>query len=76
MEHVTAFLNASAIDSEPPKTWREAKIVPIFKRKGRATDPNNYRSLAINPPFAKLFMATMNRRLTKVAKEQNLHAPT
>ena len=76
MEHVTKFLNASAIDSEPPRTWRETKIVPIFKHKGRTTDPNNYRSLAINPPFAKLFMATMNHRLTTVAKEQNLHAPT
>jgi hypothetical protein len=73
---LTEFLNVTAIDNEPPKSWREAKIVPIFKHKGHTSDPNNYRSIAINPPFAKLFMATINRRLTRIAKEQNLHAPT
>jgi hypothetical protein len=56
--------------------WRETKIVPIFKNKGSTSDPNNYRSIAINPPFSKLFMAVINRRLTKIATEQNLHAPT
>ena len=69
------FLNATAIDNTPPRTWREAKIVPIFKQKGNITDPSNYRSIAINPPFAKIFMAVMNRRLTKIATDQNLHAP-
>ena len=57
IEQLTKFLNATAIDNEPPKAWREAKIVPIFKHKGSASDPNNYCSIAINPPFAKLFIA-------------------
>jgi hypothetical protein len=61
---VTDFLNKSAIDNKPPTTWRESKITPIYKNKGNAADPSNYRSLAITPPFTKLFMAIMNRRLT------------
>jgi hypothetical protein len=73
---LTKFLNATAIDNEPPKTWREAKIVPIFKHKGSTSDPKNYRSIAINPPFAKIFMTIINRRLTRIAREANLHAPT
>ena len=66
----------SAIDNKPPRSWRESKVVPIYKNKGRTPDPGNYRSLAINPPFAKNFMAVMNRRLTTFAKENNIHAPT
>jgi hypothetical protein len=73
---LTNFLNKTAIDNKPPQSWREAKIVPIYKNKGSTSDPNNYRSIAINPPFAKLFMAVINRRLTQLAKDQNLHAPT
>jgi hypothetical protein len=73
---LTNFLNATAIDNKPPQSWREAKIVPIYKNRGSASDPQNYRSIAINTPFAKLFMAIMNRRLTTFAKDQNLHAPT
>jgi hypothetical protein len=76
IESMTTFMNKSAIDNPPPQTWRASKIVPLFKNKGNINDPSNYRSLAINPPFAKLFMAVMNNRLTKTANIQDLHAPT
>ena len=76
IEELTKFLNMTAFDNKPPQSWREAKIVPIFKNKGSTSDPNNYRSIAINPPFSKLFMAVINKRLTKIATDQNLHAPT
>jgi hypothetical protein len=76
VKNLTTFLNRSAIDNAPPGAWRETKIVPIYKNKGSTTDPGNYRSLAITPPFAKLFMAVMNSRLTNKARELNLHAPT
>ena len=70
------FLNASAITSAPPQSWRTAKIVPLYKGKGDASDPENYRSIAITPPIAKVFMATMNHRLTAQANSMELHAPT
>ena len=59
------FLNKSAIDNIPPTTWRESKITSLYKNKGNPADPNNYRSLAVTPPFTKIFMAIMNKRLTK-----------
>jgi hypothetical protein len=76
IQSLAAFLNASAIDQTPPTSWRTAKVVPLYKGKGDATDPENYRSIAIPPPFAKVFMATMNARLTTAANTLNLHAPT
>jgi hypothetical protein len=48
----------------------------LYKGKGDATNPENYRSIAIPPPIAKVFMATINQRLTTTANEMNLHAPT
>jgi hypothetical protein len=57
---VASFLNKSAIDQLPPERWRASKIQPIYKGKGSRRTPENYRSIAITPPFTKLFMATMN----------------
>jgi hypothetical protein len=73
---MTKFLNDSAIDQLPPMSWRNIKVVPLYKGKGSTTDPRNYRSIAITPPFAKIFMAVVNQRLRKAANELNLHAPT
>jgi hypothetical protein len=73
---LATFLNESAILSAPPASWRTAKIVPIYKGKGDASLPANYRSIAITPPLSKVFMTTMNNRLTELATTKNLHAPT
>jgi len=73
---LATFLNESAILSEPPASWRTAKIVPVYKGKGDASLPENYRSIAITPPLSKVFTATMNNRLTEIATSRNLHAPT
>jgi hypothetical protein len=70
------FLTTSAITQEPPQTWRNTKIIPLFKQKGDPKDMNNYRSIAIPPPFTKLLMAVMNQRLTDHAEDKEIHAPT
>ena len=59
------FLNESAIFNAPPASWRMAKVVPIYKGKGDIKLPENYRSIAITPPLSKVFMATINNRLTE-----------
>lgn len=73
---MTTFLNKSAVDQLPPASWRETKVVPLYKGKGSLNKPENYRSIAITPPFTKLFMAVVNKRLTTKATELKLHAPT
>jgi hypothetical protein len=57
---IASFLNKSAIDQLPPTAWRASKVQAIYKGKGHKNEPDNYRSIAITPPFTKLFMATMN----------------
>jgi hypothetical protein len=67
IECMASMLNKSAIDQLAPSLWRTAKVTPLFKGKGDATDPANYRSIAVAPPLSKLLMAVMNRRLTEHA---------
>ena len=64
---LATLLNRSAIEQLPPSQWRTSKVTPLYKGKGDATLPENYRSIAVAPPLSKLFMAIMNRRLTNVA---------
>lgn len=70
------LLNASAIDKLLPTSWWETKVVPLYKGQGPTSDPENYQSIAITPPFAKLFMVLINSRLTAKATELQLHTPT
>ena len=64
VDALSAFLNASAVEQLAPQSWRDTKVVPLYKGKGDRGDMNNYRSIAITPPFTKVFMAVMTRRLT------------
>ena len=73
---LATFLNESAIAAAPPASWKTAKVIPLYKGKGNASLPENYRSIAITPPLSKVFMAVMNNRLTEKANAMDLHAPT
>ena len=73
---IADFLNKSAIEQLAPQAWRNSKVIPLYKGEGAITDCNNYRSIAVSPPFAKLFMSIVNQRLTNIADENQLLAPT
>ena len=57
---IADFLNKSAIEHLAPQAWRNSKVVPLYKGEGALTDCNNYRSIAVSPPFAKFLMAIVN----------------
>ena len=57
---VAEFLNSSAIDQLQLEQWQATKVTPLYKGKGDAMIPENYRSIAITPPFAKLLMVVVN----------------
>jgi sorting nexin-29 len=48
-----------------PHDWTVGIIKPIFKNKGCATDPNNYRGITLLSCFGKLFTSVLNERLKK-----------
>ncbi|KAI4293171.1 hypothetical protein PAPHI01_2445 [Pancytospora philotis] len=47
-----------------PNEWRDCLVVPIFK-KGDATDPNNYRGIALMSTMLKVVCKVIARRLQK-----------
>jgi hypothetical protein len=57
---IADFLNKSAIEQLAPQAWRDSKVIPLYKGEGDLSDCNNYRSIAVSPPFAKLLMSIMN----------------
>ena len=57
-----------------PSKWAMNFIKPIYK-KGKVSDPNNFRGLAIGSAFAKLFSIILLKRLEKYIYEKNLLSP-
>jgi hypothetical protein len=57
---IAEFLNKSAIEQLAPSAWRASKVIPLYKGEGDTNDCNNYRSIAVAPPFAKLLMSIIN----------------
>jgi hypothetical protein len=51
--HLTKIFNASLEKGCLPKEWKDANVVPIYK-KGKQTDPSNYRPISLLPVCSKI----------------------
>ncbi len=56
--------------------WLTCKLTPLYKGKGDAAAPDNYRALAVGHPVAKAAAAVLNQRLETVATTKGLRAST
>ena len=65
------LFNKILINSEFPKSWRTNFLTPLHK-KGDASDPTNYRGIAVGSHLGKLFCSILHDRLTKFSKEQGI----
>jgi hypothetical protein len=52
-----------------PGTWLSGNIIPIFKNKGKSSDPKNYRLISILSCLGKLFTSILNKRLNADSDE-------
>ena len=57
-----------------PSKWTVNFLKPIYK-KGKTTDPDNYRGLAIGSAFGKLFSIILLNRLLKYIDHKSLISP-
>ena len=46
-----------------PLTWKEATVTPIFKNKGSASDPENYRPISLLPCLSKILEKIVFNRI-------------
>ena len=52
--NVTKIINSSLSLSVFLDGWKKAHITPIWKNKGKKSDPNNYRPILMLPVLARL----------------------
>ena len=48
-----------------PLEWCLGLIIPVYKKKGSTSDPNNYRGITLLSCLGKLFTSCINVRLAK-----------
>lgn len=52
---LSTLFNKCLIMGEIPNDWKIALVTPLFKNKGQENDMNNYRSISVLSPIAKIF---------------------
>ena len=69
---LTPIYNKILLEAERcPERWMETMFFFLHK-KGSFSDPSNYRSLAIEDPFLKVFTTLLCRRLTSFSEDNGL----
>ena len=71
---ITALLNCWFRTGVVPAAANVSLITPIHKR-GDATEPGNYRPIAVGEPLLRLFAALLNARLVAYTESMGLRAP-
>ena len=62
-ELIVKLFNIILRTGHVPEEWGVGLIVPIYKKKGSKTDPNNYRGITLLSCLGKLFTLCLNNRL-------------
>ena len=69
---ITKLFNVILCKGKFPSSWRDNTLTPLYKNKGDANDPKNYRGIAVASSFSKLFLTIMQQRLQKFTSEKGL----
>jgi hypothetical protein len=70
--HITKIFN-NIIQQGFPTDWTTSMEIPLFK-SGDVNNPSNYRTIMINPLFAKLFGSMLEKKISKWAEERDKRA--
>ena len=65
------LFNKILLNAEFPSSWRTNFLTPLHK-KGNASDPANYRGIAVGSHLGKLFCSILHDRLAKFSEEQDI----
>ena len=70
-EHIAKLFQKSLDTGFVPKLWRQANVVPIFK-KGDKSDKSNYRPISLTSVIGKMLEAIIARAVRKHLDDHNL----
>ena len=68
---LTILFRKSLAEGVVPEDWRQANVTPIHK-KGKKTEPGNYRPVSLTSICGKLMEAHLKGKITKHLEENNL----
>ena len=68
---LTYMLDFSLNTGQVPKRWKEAEVIPIFK-KGARSDPNNYRPVSLTATCCKIMETVIRDSLLSYLENNNL----
>ena len=68
---ITRILNLSLSQSTVPKAFKEARVVPLYKKGGRG-EVGNYRPISILPVVSKIFERIVYDQLSKHLDKHNI----
>ena len=71
-ESVTYLFNLSVSTGTFPSAWKNAIVIPVFKRRGRDSDPSNYRPVSLLPPLGKVLDAIQSEHLLSFLEKNDL----
>ena len=71
---LTHVINLSICSQTFPASWKQAKIIPLFK-KGDYFDPKNYRPVAILPIFSKILERAVFDQIIEYMNNNDLLHP-
>ena len=69
---ITYLYNLSINTSSFPSDWKTAIVKPIFKHRGRAEDPTNYRPISLLPAIGKILDNIQSQALRDYLLESEL----
>ena len=75
-EPLTKLFNKSLTTSMFPNLWKNANITPIFKRKGSASDPHNYRPISLLCCLSKILEKIVFRHIYSHLTDNSLLSDT
>ena len=72
---VSNLFNLSVSTGIFPAMWKQATVVPLFKNRGKAEDPTNYRPVSLLPALGKALDKIQTTHLLRYLVERKLISP-
>ena len=73
-EPLTYIINPSLTTGMIPSSWKEAKVLPVFK-SGSSSVMDNYRPISVLPAVSKILERIVHGQLSKYLEENALMSP-
>eukprot|EP00117_Sycon_ciliatum_P009244 scpid23536/ scgid11615/ RNA-directed DNA polymerase from mobile element jockey; Reverse transcriptase len=76
-ESLSYLFNSSlSIISQFPTAWKSATVIPLFKGKGSASLPTNYRPISLLHPISRLFESRIAHHLNSYLNRHCIISPS